>query len=535
MKIQIRSSFSPLLALGLFLSGCSTSEKQSAANGLVERARGEYREARRQTQHPEISATHYIEAAEAAWQAGKDPATKTAARTLYNNSVAELTVLLRSADGGRLWKSPVTLSAGGVSYRLDLQSSTGPSVWMNGCFTSFIPAREINERPLRTRVKLDGFGGALVGVRKTNPLAPFMPMVGNVAPVTATLSFHGHNATLALNDPTVQSTVTINGVSEPLAADFSAPIAYLPRRNELWAGLMGLIDVQGNLSKCGLYAVQPYDPNKIPVIFIHGLVSTPQIWFNDVNELAADPEIRKHYQCWAFWYPTGNPAAYSALLMRENLAKMKQLHPQTHNLVLVGHSMGGLVARMQATNTGRAIWDQAFGKKADSLYAKLPPDNLIKRGVIFNADPDVKRIVFICTPHRGSEMALSSIGAIGMALVHLPANFVKTALDSVGDALDTLGGKTKLPTSIQSLSPKSPALIAMDKLPVQAPYHSIIGDRGRGDTPNSSDGVVPYWSSHLKPAQSELIVPGPHGSQELPQTVDELKRILRLHLKSGTN
>jgi hypothetical protein len=62
------------------------------------------------------------------------------------------------------------------------------------------------------------------------------------------------------------------------------------------------------------------------------------------------------------------------------------------------------------------------------------------------------------------------------------------------------------------------------------PCHSIIGDRGRGDTPNSSDGVVPYWSSHLAGAQSELIVPGPHGSLALPQTIADLKRILRLHL-----
>jgi hypothetical protein len=51
-----------------------------------------------------------------------------------------------------------------------------------------------------------------------------------------------------------------------------------------------------------------------------------------------------------------------------------------------------------------------------------------------------------------------------------------------------------------------------------------------GDTPNSSDGVVAYWSSHLTDAQSELIVPGPHGSYALPQTVSELKPILRLNL-----
>jgi hypothetical protein len=54
----------------------------------------------------------------------------------------------------------------------------------------------------------------------------------------------------------------------------------------------------------------------------------------------------------------------------------------------------------------------------------------------------------------------------------------------------------------------------VNKLPITRgiPYHSIIGDRGGGDTPNSSDGVVPYWSSHLDGAQSELIVNSDHGA-----------------------
>lgn len=65
------------------------------------------------------------------------------------------------------------------------------------------------------------------------------------------------------------------------------------------------------------------------------------------------------------------------------------------------------------------------------------------------------------------------------------------------------------------------------------PYHSIIGDRGRGDTPDSSDGVVPYWSSHLKGAQSELIVPDSHKAYKNPQAIEEMKRILELHLASA--
>jgi hypothetical protein len=63
-------------------------------------------------------------------------------------------------------------------------------------------------------------------------------------------------------------------------------------------------------------------------------------------------------------------------------------------------------------------------------------------------------------------------------------------------------------------------------------YHSIIGDQGKGDTPDSSDGIVPYWSSHLDGAASEKIVPSGHGSERSPEGIEELERILHEHLDS---
>src|SRR5208337_3050176 len=108
------------------------------------------------------------------------------------------------------------------------------------------------------------------------------------------------------------------------------------------------------------------------------------------------------------------------------------------------------------------------------------------------------------------------------------------AMDVVTSPLQRDVGLKHMPTGINGLSPRSPVLLGLDTLPIHTPYHSIVGDRGRGDTPNSSDGVVAYWSSHLTGAQSELIVPGPHGSFALPQTVSELKRILRLNLAGAS-
>ena len=64
------------------------------------------------------------------------------------------------------------------------------------------------------------------------------------------------------------------------------------------------------------------------------------------------------------------------------------------------------------------------------------------------------------------------------------------------------------------------------------PYHSIMGDRGKGGNkdhtkPVSSDGVVPYWSSHLDGAQSELVVPSAHPAHQNSQAIAEVRRILR--------
>jgi hypothetical protein len=164
----------------------------------------------------------------------------------------------------------------------------------------------------------------------------------------------------------------------------------------------------------------------------------------------------------------------------------------------------------------------------------VPPDHLVKRALIFDANPRVKRVVFICVPHRGSPLADNSIGAIGLSLIHLPAQVVDAIQSQIGHSLAVIGGKKGFvfPPSVHGLSPKSTLLHALDTRSIQASHHTIAGDRGKGDTPNSSDGVVPYQSSHLSSAQSELIVPGPHGSFDLPQTVAEIQRILHLHLRA---
>src|SRR6266513_1108624 len=284
----------------------------------------------------------------------------------------------------------------------------------------------------------------------------------------------------------------------------------------------------------GLYFLQPYDPDRIPLVFVHGLFSTPFDWVKTINGLQADPEIRKHYQFWIFAYPTGNPILYSALRLREELAKADQLYPNHKPYVVVGHSMGGMLTHDQVVTVNEGMWEKALGPVADNIFKDKSKDSLIVRSTIFHANPRIARVVFICTPHRGSDLASNGIGKIGISLITLPARLTAVMLDSLtsADLAQITGSSKRMPNSITGLKPSNPALPVINSVPISVPYHSIIGDRGKDHCPNCSDGVVAYWSSHLDGAQSELIVPGPHGSCALPQTIAELDRILRLHLRA---
>jgi pimeloyl-ACP methyl ester carboxylesterase len=392
-----------------------------------------------------------------------------------------------------------------------------------------VPAKSIVRKN-----RQDGVGGALVGVRQTTPREPFATPVGVTAPVTAVLDCKGRAATLTLYDPSARAKARVAGAERVLDADFSAPLAYYPHKSEFLHGIMGALRVDRYTTTTGLYELQPYDPERIPLIFVHGLISTPQKWRNVINELESDAQLRGRYQCLVFGYPTGNPPAYSALRLREELARFYQLHPAARSCVLVGHSMGGIIARMETTTVDRAAWNAMGKDKAARFFANMPKGSLVERATIFNANPHVARVVFICTPHRGSAMALGSLGELARRLIALPAELTGTITGTMGNTVAIITGDARhMPNSITGLAPTNPMFQVLDARPLTAPYHSIIGDRGKGDTPNSSDGVVAYWSSHLKGARTETIVPGPHGACELPATLAEVRRILLLHLRDG--
>jgi len=449
----------------------------------------------------------------------------------YNAACGELAVLLRNSEGGQLWNHPLTLQGNSSTYHLRLEPAAN-TVWAPDYFTSLELEQKIKEKLIKKENIQQGVGGALVGVRIVNPPDKFAPPKGITAAVTATLGFHGNDATLALRRPARRPTASVEGKVRPLEANFSAPISYYqPPGNPLLVGLMGALRAAHYEKKTGLYFLQPYDPDRIPVVFVHGLISTPFDWVKTINGLQADPEIRKRYQFWVFAYPTGNPVLYSALRLREELARVDKAYPNHKDYILVGHSMGGLLSQAQVTNMTRADWEKTLGAPAMEIFATLQPTDLVTRATTFKANPRIKRVVFICTPHLGSKMASAGIGELAIKLISLPVDLVTTIESEIPEETLRKINNGRLPNSVSNLAPNAPYLAVLKRESIQAPYHSIIGNRGKpGPLADSSDGVVPYWSSHLDGAQSEVIVPGPHGACQLPQTIAELDRILRLNL-----
>jgi hypothetical protein len=488
--------------------------------------------ANQQTQSTEARAVAYLDSAKTALVGMKSSVTREDNRLVYNEAASHLTLLLRSAEHGKYWNRPVTLSHGGKTYRVRYAPGTRDSQWDPKQFTSFVPAADVKRPDIKRANEIDGVGGALVGIHQASPRQEFAPLVGVTAAVSAILDFQGSDVTLRLVNPTKTAQTMLAGTRQPLEANFSAPLEHYPHVSELWSGLMGAIKVERYMDITGLYMLQPYDPDKIPLIFVHGLISTARKWRTVINEIERDPILRSRYQCWVFSYPTGNPPSYSAMRLREELVKVKKRYPNAKDFVLVGHSMGGLLSQMQVRSVNRSDWDIIGKEKAEMFFSRVKPGSVIHKSLIFEANPHVDRVVFICTPHRGSNMAAGGVGSLAKKMIALPGDIASQLTTSLGDSIAILTGDSKrLPNSVSGLSPTNPTLKVIDQKPIIAPYHSIIGDRGEGNTPKSSDGVVEYWSSSLKGAESELIVPGPHGACQLPETIAELRRILHLQLR----
>jgi pimeloyl-ACP methyl ester carboxylesterase len=420
--------------------------------------------------------------------------------------------------------------------------------------TKFVSLSDLKVRGLRNRYRNAGIGAPLaarVEPMQQSAANQWIPATMKV-PITAFVRFDNPRrgmsegkiqGTLELYDTNEDPVVRIGSNTVSLESDSTAALAYRLEGAPIWdfelAGFRrGDFSLLGTGKDNGLFMLHPYMPDLIPVVFVHGTASSPARWAEMANELLGDPNIASHYQLWFFVYNSGNPIALSAMKLRESLsAAVTDVDPEgkdraVRQMVLIGHSQGGLLAKMTVVDSGSRFWDRRFKVPFDQ--AQLDPEtrDLLRRALFVKPLPFVTRVIFIATPHRGSYMASNFVVKFGNKFLNLPGGLVKGAvqLERLRQP-GTLGSPFTLPTALDNMDVSNPFVQTLSGLPI-APgvhAHSIIPVKGNGPPEQGNDGVVEYNSAHLEGVESELIVRSGHSTQSTPETIEEVRRILYEH------
>ena len=416
----------------------------------------------------------------------------------------------------------------------------------------FVPVAGLRVDGFAMRYRWPGLGAPLAASNR--PLDPSQPGRDLVAPrlqvpVTALLRIPSARRALVEEQPLTgqlelylawdAESVSIGGEEVPLENDPTAALALtftgVPTMELETLGLLGRLTGVAK-ERPPLVSATPYRPGLIPVVFVHGTGSSLVRWAEMYNRLLSDPEIRSRFQFWFFQYDSGNPIALSALRLREALTTAAaRLDPQGQDpalrqMVLIGHSQGGLLVRMQVTSTGDQLWNAVSNKPLEELQLSDQTRDLFRRGLFLEPVPEVTRVIFICTPHRGSFVAGRRILAnLTRQLLTLPS-----ALTGLGAEINRNEGAAKVgfvPSAVDNMSPGHPFILGLQAIPVvpSVKVNSIIAVEGNGPVEQGDDGVVKYTSAHIDGVESELVVQSGHSTQGNPHTIEEVRRILRLH------
>ena len=308
----------------------------------------------------------------------------------------------------------------------------------------------------------------------------------------------------------------------------------------------GLFNADKVEDKLGIYAIEPPMPDKIPLLMIHGLNSSPLIWRRLSWAVFSDAELAKKYQIWHAFYPSGPPPFFNAMRLR-HLADALRAHTSAdaasvslNNMVVIGHSMGGLIAKTFVQNSERALWDTTFYQPPDKLQLDANTLKTLQDILIFSARPYVSAAFFLDTPHRGADTADSWLARLASGLISLPSA-MKNVFSKLWLGLTAEDIKPQMrtymrgsgPNSVDVLSPRHPLLQQLSQLPFTVPVYSVIGNNNSErcqdvqQCPDMNDSVVPYSSAHLDNAAAEIIVPSAHNSYQSDQAISFILGMLR--------
>lgn len=483
---------------------------------------------------------------------------QTQVRDYYNYSVQNAVSLLflLNSRNRQLFDGASQVSLGG--WRLALDTGHVPNLRLaEQRIESIVPDTTLTFDGLRNQYIREGIGARMVlTLADRNPgdtkdkkpwsMTPYLP-------VSTMIDFKGANLkeVLASRDVTfrpieggLESTVTVGGKKVPLGANFSSAYGLWLANSDFATQSLGTVFGKGNvLEHPTLFMMEPYQPNLKTIILVHGLASSPEAWVNAANEILGDEKLRQNYQIWQIYYPTSVPVA----LNRADIAKLiesafdafdpMRRNPASRDVVLVGHSMGGILSRLLVSNSGNDLWNALNERVEMDAEKKKEVRKKLGDVLFFKPLPEVSRAIFLAAPHRGTPYADGSIAKWLAGLVKLPFSIVHRMSEA---ALIIFGKDVPYDkvsqTGVSNLSAKDPTIQALARLKVspKVTVHSVIGVEDPSlPLEETSDGIVPYTSSHWEGAVSEKTVTSGHSVQETPQAILEIRRILHEHLAAA--
>lgn len=483
---------------------------------------------------------------------------------IYNSSLESITRRL-AADGSVVNGKVISIGDGDIGFDMQIQFE---GRWKDQEFDRFELVSDYHTEGIENHFHTYGLGAPLIAVVHKNefpqaiekyyppsltlPLTAFCEIQpADTAAAQSSFGSQRRTAILRLYDPLENTTAQSRGRSVPLESDTTTPLAYHlkdPLLNGRVLSTATMLDASLADKIHGLYMLEPFDPSKIPVVMVHGLWSSPVTWAQMFNDLRAIPEIHSNYQFWFYSYSSGQPFVISASEMRKDLNNIRRELDSGNDsqaldqMVVVGHSMGGLISRLQVINSGNDFWNLIGNGEFDNLRGNPETIERLRDTVYFEANPAIKRIVTIATPHHGSQTSNATTRWLSEKIISLPELLSQDFQSlSLGNKDILVNPSVLTGTSVDSLAPTSPVLRAMDSIPPQpqTTFHNIIGKiEKRKLSPFSrekqtmgSDGVVSVENAQFEHAQSQTVVPSEHASVHFhPQCIFEVRRVLLQHL-----
>jgi pimeloyl-ACP methyl ester carboxylesterase len=488
---------------------------------------------------------------------------------IYNRSLEGLLrTILSDEKFGQGYEVVVGADQQGIQLKVEIDGR-----WRDEFFQRFELVSDYKISGFESEHRTYGLGAPLIAVRKnadaatvkrssagfeeyyppelTIPMTAFLHLTTNSAGANSADGKENSDkrtAVLSLYDPLERTYAKTDGKTVPLESDITTPLAYGLKDPLVNKGLLAtasLLNAEFAPEAYGMFMIEPYDPKKIPVVMVHGFWDGPSTWAHMINDLRANPDLHENYQFWFYSYPTAQPFWVSAQQFRKDLQAIRNevdvLHesPAMDQMVLVGHSMGGLVSLLQTVESGDRFWNIVSDRSVDSLEGAPGVVDTVRDTFYFRANPSVKKVITIATPFQGSDFANSATRWLSKRLITLPSivtnDFEKLVSDNK-DRLENPGFLTHM-TSIDSLSPTNPIFnaIADSKPENGVQLHTVIGRLGKagvfGQPSDSSasdgDGVVAVASASREYATSQVYVQAEHSKlHQHPGCILEVRRVL---------